>query len=134
MVVFIPRRARLGRYRQIATTAARHGLGFIVAQLGHQGRVLAGRLADFRGILPRLESATLAARGGVRRRRSLSPPGVASLLGLAAACGGGEQQVSGPRLLLKGDTFDLGSVPPGEERPVGGPFENGGAGAPSVGS
>src|SRR3972149_2641205 len=34
MMIFIPRRAHIGRYRQIATTAARHGLGLIVSQLG----------------------------------------------------------------------------------------------------
>lgn len=32
--MFIPRRAHLGRYRQIATAAARHGLGFAVDQVG----------------------------------------------------------------------------------------------------
>ena len=139
MMVFIPRRAHLGRYRQIATTAARHGL------------------------LPRLESPTLAdtgsavsanrwfwsadvlslrgepvvddvrrARAGVRWPITLTAIVVASFLALAAACGGGEQQVSGPRLLLKGDTFDLGSVAPGQERPVAVPFENGGTAPLSV--
>lgn len=32
--MFIPRRAHLGRYRQIASTAARHGLGFLVSEFG----------------------------------------------------------------------------------------------------
>lgn len=32
--MFIPRRAHLSRYRQVATAAARHGLGFVVDQLG----------------------------------------------------------------------------------------------------
>lgn len=32
--MFIPRRAHIGRYRQIASAAARHGLGFVVAETG----------------------------------------------------------------------------------------------------
>lgn len=32
--MFIPKRAHLGRYRQITTTAARHGLGFLVGEIG----------------------------------------------------------------------------------------------------
>ena len=32
--MFIPRRAHLPRYREITSTAARHGVGFVAAELG----------------------------------------------------------------------------------------------------
>ncbi len=32
--MFIPKRAHFGRYRQIATTATSHGLGFLVTEFG----------------------------------------------------------------------------------------------------
>lgn len=51
---------------------------------------------------------------------------VASLLALAAACGGKGEPPAGPRLVMDGNTFDLGVIRIGEtvERTVG--FTNGG--------
>jgi hypothetical protein len=51
---------------------------------------------------------------------------VASLLALAAACGGNGEPPAGPRLVMDGNTFDLGVIRIGEtvERTVG--FTNGG--------
>lgn len=51
---------------------------------------------------------------------------LASLVAVAVACGGGAEPPSGPRLVLDGDSFDVGIIRIGEtvERTVG--FTNGG--------
>ena len=66
-------------------------------------------------------------RGVIRFRRvaAVSAIVLASLLALAAACGEGSEP-TGPRLVMDGDEFDVGTIPIGEtvERTVG--FRNGG--------
>jgi len=121
-MLFILRRAHLGRYRQITTTAARRGLlpRLESATLADRGSAVSANRSFWSANVLSLQGEPVvddvgSARASVRWPIALTAIVVASLLALALACGGGEQQVSGPRLLLKGDTFDLGSVAPGEK-------------------
>ena len=63
---------------------------------------------------------------GARRWMTLTAIVAASLLALATACGGGGEPPAGPRLVMDGDSFDVGAIRIGEtvERTVG--FTNGG--------
>lgn len=46
------------------------------------------------------------------------------IVALAAACGGEGGETGGPRLAMKGDSFDLGRVPVGKQWQLTVPFEN----------
>ncbi len=51
---------------------------------------------------------------GMRWAIALSAIVLASLVALAAACGGGDEPPSGPRLVMDGDSFDVGAITIGE--------------------
>ena len=62
----------------------------------------------------------------MRRRIALSVIVLAALLALAAACGGGTEPPSGPRLVMDGESFNVGVITIGEEVERTIEFSNGG--------